>query len=250
MRCSGTSIVAYDGKPEQIIRPPESLELPVEDLSNVPPAEREDTAITITTRQAAMAFDLSRSPMLRTRLLRFEPDDHVVVMTMHHIATDAWSIDIMLREVAQLYRARIEGRASGLAPLAAQYVDYAAWQRRWLTGNVLEAQLGYWRARLSGAPRLQLPTRTAPPTARFSRSAPRVRRRSPAGRCPCAASGERQRATLFMTTLAAFKVLLALYSQQVDLCVGTPIANRRHEEVEPLIGLVREHAGAALRPLR
>ena len=175
--------------------------------------------------------------MLRVQLLRLGKDDHVVLFTTHHIIDDAWSTGILVREVGALYEAYIEGRESPLAELEIQYADYAVWQREWLQGEVLDQQLAYWRQQLSDLPVLQLPAdKPRPPVQSY-------RGRELTFTLPAQLTADLKKlsnaegATLYMTLLAAFKILLSRYSGQNDVVVGTPIAGRNHLATEELIGL-------------
>jgi amino acid adenylation domain-containing protein len=181
-------------------------------------------------------FDLSAGPLVRAVLLR-TPEDHVLALVMHHIVTDAWSMGVLVQELAASYRAEVEGAAASLPELPIQYADYAAWQREWLEAGELERQLGYWREQLHDTPAaLALPTDRARPAVQTFRG----------GLVPMRLSGELSQAlralsrgegaTLFMTLLAAFQLLLQRYSGQDDIVVGTPIANRTRSETERLIG--------------
>ncbi|MCZ4093237.1 condensation domain-containing protein [Sinorhizobium psoraleae] len=187
--------------------------------------------------EAKTPFDLARGPLIRGRLIRLTDDDHVFLLTQHHIVADGWSMGVLVRELSSLYRAFAAGRADPLPPLAIQYPDYAAWQRQWLSGERLQAQAQYWRDSLSGAPaRLALPT-----------DRPRPERQSFAGASvpvvidPDLTRGlkrlSRQHGTtLFMTVLAAWAAVLSRLSGQDDLVIGVPSANRGRREVEELIG--------------
>ncbi|MFN2323935.1 MAG: condensation domain-containing protein, partial [Trueperaceae bacterium] len=187
--------------------------------------------------EARTPFDLRRGPLLRAKVLRIASDEHVVLFTMHHIVSDGWSMEVLVREVSALYDACVRGEALALAPLAVQYADYAAWQRSWFSGDVLESQLGYWRERLAGAPPvLELPTDRprsavlgdAGATHSFILSAETSR--------ALRLLGQREGSTLFMVLLAGYQALLSRYSGQDDVLVGTPIAGRTRGETEGLIG--------------
>ncbi|XXX72653.1 amino acid adenylation domain-containing protein [Sorangium sp. So ce134] len=189
-------------------------------------------------REARTPFDLKRGPLLRARLLSLSEQEHVLLLTLHHIVSDGWSLGVLVREVTALYDAFAHGRESPLAPLAIQYADYAAWQRAWLSGAELEAQTAYWKDHLAGAPAaLELPTDRPRPAVQTYAGAT-VRRalgRELSERVD--ALSHRLGATPFMTLLAGFSVLLSRYCNQRDIVVGTPIANRTRAETEPLIGL-------------
>jgi amino acid adenylation domain-containing protein len=223
--------------PVQIIHAELPFALPVEDLGGVPEAEREAHARARATAEGARPFDLSRGPLLRARLLRLGPGDHVLVLTLHHIVSDARTQAILREEIDALYEAFREGRPSPLPELPVQYADYAAWQRRWLSGEVLDKQLAYWRGALAAPPPpLDLPAdRPRPPVMGYAGG----RRQFQVPAAARKALGEvsrREGATLFMTLLAAFDVLLQRYTGQSDLVVGTPMTNRTRAETEGLIG--------------
>ncbi|MBC7887439.1 MAG: amino acid adenylation domain-containing protein, partial [Ferruginibacter sp.] len=182
------------------------------------------------------AFDLSKDFMLRAALFTLEDGEHLLVVTLHHIAADGWSLPIIVKEVAALYGSFAEERPSELLPLQIQYADYAIWQRNYLQGTVLDNKIGYWKDKLYAVAPLQLPTDFARPVTQSTRGA------SVNFSIDKELSGQVQllcqqvNATLFMTLLATFKILLHRYSGQQDICVGTPIAGRQQQEVEELIG--------------
>jgi amino acid adenylation domain-containing protein len=232
-----TIFVTDAGQPRQVITDHQPRAFEVIDLSRSPHADREAEAHARAEAEARQPFDLSRGPMLRAELLRLAEDEHVLLLTMHHIVSDGWSAGVLVREVAALYEAYAEGRESPLAELPIQYADYAQWQREWLKGPVLDEQLGYWRGQLAGAPPLlELPTDRPRPAIQSFRG----------GRVNFALGAElskeleslsrREGATLFMTLLTAWQALLSRYSGQTGICVGTPIAGRTRAEVEGLIG--------------
>ncbi|MDX6502434.1 MAG: hypothetical protein QOG23_5698, partial [Blastocatellia bacterium] len=232
-----TSFGVVDGQPVQLIAEARRVELPVADLSQLAECEREGEVGRQLGEATQDAFNLQSGPLLRLRLLRLEEDEHVLLVMMHHIISDGWSVGVLVREVTTLYKAFSEGAPSPLPELELQYVDYAAWQREWLQGEVLEGQLSYWREQLSGAPaELELPTdrrREAEPSRRGRRQGFRVDSKVTR---ELRALGEREDVTLYMTLLAAFQTLLHHYSGQEDVVVGTAIANRMRPEVEGLIG--------------
>ncbi len=225
------------GRAAQVVLPPEPLALPVEDLSDLPEEAREAAVRGVVDEEVRHAFDLARGPLLRARLLRAGEDEHVLVLVMHHVVSDAWSMGIFFGELGEAYRARLAGREPVLAPLPVQYADFAVWQRAWLTGEVLERQLGWWRDRLRGAPAvLELPTDRPRPAVQRFHGASHVFSVPEAAASSLRALGRREGATPFMVLLAAFQLLLARYSGQDDVVVGTPIAGRNREETERLIG--------------
>ena len=154
-----THFASIDGAPVQVIAPVLELALAVTDLSGWPATERDARAEGEARIEAETPFDLARGPLIRARLLRLGAEEHIALVTMHHIVSDGWSIGVLIDEVAALYAAYVEGRPSPLPELAVQYADYAHWQRQWLAGEVLDEQLAYWKEQLSGAPTLlALPT--------------------------------------------------------------------------------------------
>jgi amino acid adenylation domain-containing protein len=232
-----TSFGEARGEPSQIIQPAPSWVLSVADLSGLPPALREEEARRRAALEAGRPFDLARGPLFRSLLLRLEDESHVVVATMHHVVSDGWSLELLMREVAALYQAAVEGRPSPLVELPLQYADFAAWQRGWLQGETLARRLGWWRERLAGAPpSLELPTDRPRPPLPSSRGAVEPVR-LPAGLVAGLRDvARRHGATLFMTLLAGFQTLLSRYARSLDVSVGTPVAGRTHVEVEELIG--------------
>jgi amino acid adenylation domain-containing protein len=232
-----TVLAAPEGSPVQVIQPAEAFLLPVVDLSGLPRREREAQALTLAGEEAGRPFDLARGPLLRGSLLRLAAGDHAVALTMHHIASDGWSLGILVREVTALYAAFAAGRPSPLPELPVQYSDFAVWQRSWLQGEVLEQEISFWRQELAGLPPLlNLPTdRPRPARQSFRGSARPVR--LPAGLTRrLEALARREGATLFMALLAGFQALLARTSGQDDLAVGSPTAGRNRVELEGLIG--------------
>ncbi|MEO8673045.1 MAG: amino acid adenylation domain-containing protein, partial [Tahibacter sp.] len=219
-----------DGETLQVIAPQLDIEVPLIEVAE------SDISVTV---QAFFdqPFDLGSGPLLRVQLLRREESRHVMLLNMHHIISDAWSIGVLVNELVELYRAGVEQRQPRLLPLPVQYADFANWQRSWLQGDALERQIGYWRQRLKDLPPLlELPTdRPRPAEQRYrGRQAPFAIPRSLVDTLNQFSRSES--ATLFMTLLAAFQVLLARYSGQSDIAVGTPIANRMRPEFERLIG--------------
>ncbi|HYH81345.1 MAG TPA: amino acid adenylation domain-containing protein, partial [Longimicrobium sp.] len=226
-----------DGEAVQVVHDPAPVRLPVVDLSAVDEGRRDAVVARLAGEEAARPFDLARGPVLRCTVLRLEPEDAVVLFTLHHIASDAWSSDLLVREVAALYGAWVRGEDARLPDLPVQYADYAVWQRRWLEGEVLDRQLAYWKARLAGAPAvLELPTdrpRAAVTSARGGLAPFTLPGDMAAG---LRALSRREGTTLFMTALAGVAALLARYGGEPDVVVGTPIANRSRAETEGLIG--------------
>jgi amino acid adenylation domain-containing protein len=231
-----TRFALDEGQPTQIIDPPQAVPMPVTDLSAMPRTEREASARQIAEAEAAEPFDLEAGPVLRALVVRLGAQEHLLVLTVHHIAFDGWSSGILERELCVGYNAYVRGREPALPALPIQYADYALWQRQWMQGEVLESQLGYWKARLADLPTLVLPTdRPRPPVLSYRGERAVFDLPGPLAQ-GLKALGRGEGATLFMTLLAVFQVLLYRYSGQEDIAVGTPIAGRRHAELEGLIG--------------
>ncbi|SFK58268.1 non-ribosomal peptide synthetase [Methylocapsa palsarum] len=243
-----TTFPAPDGQPVQAIAQQQPLTLVVEDLAEAPEAARA-AANELARQEAIRSFDLSTGPLIRVRLIRVAAEatpgaplsigsfDHLLVIVMHHIIADAWSIDILIRELSALYQAFAAGTPCPLENLPLQYADYAHWQRARLANGRLDAQLAYWRQRLAGySGVLEFPTDRARPPVPGERSGIFGWRLSEVLRRRLDALGRGEGATLFMTLLAAFYVLLWRHCGQTDLCVGSPIANRNELATEKLIG--------------
>ncbi|MCP4660712.1 MAG: amino acid adenylation domain-containing protein, partial [bacterium] len=225
------------GEPRQVITAELELALPVVDLQALPEAVREAEVGRLAAAEARLPFDLAVGPLVRVTLVRLTADDQAVLVTMHHIASDGWSMGVFRRELAVLAEAFAQGRPSPLPELPVQYADFAHWQRQWLRGEVLEAQLAYWRVELAGIPaRLELPTDRPRP------AVPSYRGRHLGVALPeelsraLAALARRQGVTSFMTLLAAFQTLLGRWAGTDDVAVGTPIAGRNRRQIEDLIG--------------
>ncbi len=220
-----------------MIAPPAAFPLPVIDLAGVPVAVRGGEVLRLAHQDSSTPFDLERGPLARAFLLRLAGDEHLLLFNMHHVISDGWSFGVLFGELSALYDAFAAGRPSPLPELPIQYADFAAWQREWLQGAALKEQVTYWRQRLQGAaPSLELPTDRARPPVQSHRG----------DQASLAITGElaaglrelsrRQQTTLFMTMLAAFKVLLHRWAGQEDIVVGSPSAGRQRVETERLIG--------------
>ena len=233
-----TTFETVDGKPVQIIHPEMKLSLTLESLEHFPAQEREAAVLQRAQQEAQTAFSLSKGPLLRARLLRLADEENIVLLTIHHIIGDDWSSNVLIQEVSALYAAFASGQPSPLPELAIQYADYAAWQRGFLSGEVLEHQLAYWKKQLAGIPPLiELPTDRPRPAVQSFRGAYQTFILPGDLSDGLIDLARKEGASPFMTLLAAFQVLLARYSGQEDICVGTPIANRGQAELESLIGL-------------
>jgi amino acid adenylation domain-containing protein len=227
-----------DGTPVQVIAPFGGLPLPLTDLSHLPPEEREaEVQRELAAEGLTRPFDLAAGPLFRVSLLRLGADEHVLLLSMHHIVSDGWSMGVLYRELEALYEAYRDGAESPLPEPPVQYADYAAWQREQLEGEALERHLAYWRERLAGAPELlDLSTDSPRPPVRTDGGATVPVRLSPELLERLQALGRSEGATLYMVLLGAFQVLLSKYSGSEDVVVGSPIAGRTRKEVEELIG--------------
>ncbi|MEH2040965.1 amino acid adenylation domain-containing protein [Nostoc sp.] len=228
-----TTFPAVDGKPLQIISPSLTINIPVLDLQSLEESEAQQ----IVTKEARQPFDLINGPLLRVTLLRLGPEFHVLVLIMHHIITDGWSMGIFIQELSSLYRAFTLSSPLLLPELPIQYADFAVWQRQWLTEEIQKQQLNYWKQQLAGAPPLlELPTdKPRPPVQTFSGATQKFQIDQNLSK-QIKTFSQQSGATLFHTLLAAFVVLMFRYSDQDDICIGSPIANRNRREIEALIG--------------
>ncbi|HJX29845.1 MAG TPA: condensation domain-containing protein, partial [Thermoanaerobaculia bacterium] len=232
-----TVFLALPEGPVQVVAGPPPVEMPWVDLSALPEAVRNAEISRLATGEARLPFDLSAGPLLRARLVRAAGAEHILLITMHHIASDGWSMGVFLSELAALYEAFTAGRPSPLPELPLQYADFAAWQRERLHGAALDALLAHWRERLAGAPPvLALPAdRPRPAVQRFRGSQVAIHLDEDLS-SRLNALGQRRGATLFMTLLAAFQTVLARWAGQEDVTIGSPFAGRLWPEAEPLIG--------------
>ncbi|HSK77695.1 MAG TPA: amino acid adenylation domain-containing protein [Thermoanaerobaculia bacterium] len=235
-----TRFPVEDGEPRQVVEPGlpgGGPALNVRDLSDVPEAEREAKVMELATEESRRPFDLANGPLFRATLLRLGAGEHALLLSLHHIVADGWSLGLLFRDLSALYAASLEGKDAALPELPTRYGDFARWQREKLQGDGLAKELAFWRERLEGAPPvLELPT-----------DHPRRLVASPQGDVEPAsldeetaaglkALGQREGATLFMTLLALFDVLLYRYTGQGDFVVGLPVANRNRTELEGVIG--------------
>jgi hypothetical protein len=230
-----TTFAVEDDLPVQAIAAVGTFALPLTDLCGLPETEREAAVARLAAQEARAPFDLARGPLFRARLLQLGTDDHVVLLTLHHIISDGWSMGVLVREIALLYTAYSTGRPSPLPDLPIQYADYTVWQRERLEGGGLEQQAAYWQQQLGGElPVLKLPSdRPRPPVQSFRGGA-------------CSATlpaalvarlkelARAEDATLFILLLAAFQTLLYRLTGQDDVCVGSPIAGRTRPELEEI----------------
>uniref|UniRef100_A0A1D9G7P5 Carrier domain-containing protein n=1 Tax=Moorena producens (strain JHB) TaxID=1454205 RepID=A0A1D9G7P5_MOOP1 len=232
-----TSFSTVNGTPTQVIHPDTTININVVDLQQYPEPLRETILQQEVQQEATTPFDLEVAPLIRCKLWQLDTTEYVLVLTMHHIVSDGWSMGILIEELSSLYQAFAASEPSPLPELPIQYADFALWQRQWLSGEILENQLNYWKEAIDGAPELlQLATDYPRPTVAtyqgrtesFSLNTELTQKLQTLSRD----SGT----TLFMTLLAAFGTLLHRYSGQEDILIGTPIANRNRREIEPLIG--------------
>jgi amino acid adenylation domain-containing protein len=223
--------------PVQIVLPPAGLRLPVADLTSLPAEEREAEAGRLLAREARRSFDLETGPLVRALLIRLADDERLLTVVTHHIASDAWSLGVLLRELGEIYSAFVAGKPSQLPALPVQYPDFARWQRSWLSGQVLERELAHWRRVLAGAPEsLGLPYDRLPSAAAKARGGRRTFALSADLWQRLLELARREGWTPFMALLAGFQALFSRYGDQEDVVVGSPIANRNWLEFEGLIG--------------
>jgi amino acid adenylation domain-containing protein len=232
-----TCFGVVDGQPIQVIKPAVNLSLPVVEVNHSNEMEHETHLRSVLAQYAQQSFDLRRGPLFRSILFRLTEEDHVLLLNMHHIVSDGWSMGIFFRELAAFYNGFIIGNSQSLPELPIQYADYAIWQREQLHGEVLERQLSYWKKRLEGKlPVLKLPTDRPRPAVLTSRGASQLFALSKELVGSLKALSVSEGGTLFMALFAAFNVLLYRYTGQEDIITGTPIAGRNRMEIEGLIG--------------
>ncbi|MEO0840570.1 MAG: amino acid adenylation domain-containing protein [Cyanobacteria bacterium J06643_5] len=232
-----TNFKTVDEELIQVTSPTKEIILNSINLQLIPKAEQEIKVKQIAVEEAQKPFDLEQDLLLRVTLLELEATEKVILLTMHHIISDGWSMEVLVKEIATLYAAFSQSLPSPLTPLQIQYADFAVWQRQWLQGEVLATQLGYWKQQLGGnLPVIQLPTDFPRSRVQSFRGDTVSFKLSSELSNKLKTIAKAQNATLFMTLLAAFKVLLYRYTGQADIVVGSPIANRNRAELEGLIG--------------
>jgi len=232
-----TTFTIMDGKPIQVSAPVLNLPVSITDLSDLPETQRQAKVQQTLVDEAQYLFNLRQGPLLRATLLRLGENEHIFTVTIHHIISDAWSMNIFFRELKLLYPALSANRPSPLAELPIQYADFSVWQRQWLTGKVLETQLDYWKKRIGPqVPVLELPTDRPRPPVQTYRGASQSSELSTTLTDKINALCKQEGVTLFMTLLAAFKTLLHRLTGQDDIIVGSAIANRNHSQIEGLMG--------------
>lgn len=231
-----TTFEVIEGQPLQVISPRLTFTLPVVNLCQLPEPEQKQEIQRLATEQSQQPFDLVRGSLLRWMLLQLGQQEYVLLFTVHHIVFDGWSIGVLFREIATLYEAFSTGKPSPLPELPIQYADFAAWQRQWLQGEVLDAQLAYWKQQLKNLPTLQFPTDRPRPAVQTFRGARRYFVLPKVLSENLKLLSQQENVTLFMTLLATFKILLHYYTKQDDIVIGTDVANRNRVEIEGLIG--------------
>jgi amino acid adenylation domain-containing protein len=232
-----TTFTTVDGQPAPASRSELTVGLRVIDLASLPVGEREAKAHELSNEEARAPFDLTQGPLIRTTLIRMAEQRYLFLVVMHHIVSDGWSLVLFFQELSAIYEAFARGEESPLSERNIQYADYAAWQRDWLSGDVLQTQLTYWKKQLGGElPVLELPTDRPRPAVQTFNGAREWLVLPEALTAAVLALSRREGATLFITLLAAFKVLLYRYTGQENVIVGSPIANRPQVETESLIG--------------
>jgi amino acid adenylation domain-containing protein len=231
-----TTFTTIDSQPMQVIAPQLPLTMSVLDLSRLPIDERAVEARRLR-EEALRPFDLERGPLVRASLLRLAEDEHLLLLTMHHIVSDGWSLGVLIHEMATLYEGFVAGQTPSLPELPIQYADFAVWQRQWLSGEVLERQLAYWEEQLGGSPAvLELPTDRPRPAVQTNQGSFLTCEIGKELTEALKELSRREGVSLYMLLLAAFKTLLARYAGQEQVVVGTPIANRNWIDIENLIG--------------
>ncbi|MBE9228059.1 amino acid adenylation domain-containing protein, partial [Phormidium sp. LEGE 05292] len=231
-----TTFKTIDGQPVQIVESEIKFELSVVNLPRVAVSDRERISEQLATAEAQRPFNLTTDRLLRVTLLQFDSNEAVLLLTLHHIVADGWSLGVLIRELAYFYTAFVEERSPQLPPLPIQYTDFTCWQHNWLKGKVLEEQLAYWRKQLQDLPVLDLPSHRPRPTVQTYRGATFPLQLSPTLTQGLETLSQQSGGSLFMTLLAAFQTLLYRYTGQEDIAIGSPIANRHRSELEGLIG--------------
>ncbi|HEY4423184.1 MAG TPA: condensation domain-containing protein, partial [Pyrinomonadaceae bacterium] len=229
-------ITSDDGSPAQVILPPATFNLPQRDLRHFPEPERELEVRRVIAEEGQKPFQLSSAPLLRWLLLRTAEEEHIFIITIHHIITDGWSLGVFLSELAMSYESYLEQRPAPLPELLVQYADFAVWQRNWLRGEAFDRLLDYWQQQLKGAARLELPTDRPRPAIQTYRGAKQFASLSPQLTQSLKELSRQEEATLYMTMLACLNTLLHYYTGQNDIVVGSNVANRNRRETELLIG--------------
>ncbi|MGA9380654.1 MAG: amino acid adenylation domain-containing protein, partial [Phormidium sp.] len=232
-----TNFITVDGQATQIIHPSFNWNLSVVESKQLSTTEPETAIAELVKQEANQPFDIANDLLIRAKLIVFSETEHILLVCMHHIVSDAWSMNVFVTELAELYNAYAQDQPSPLSALAIQYADFALWQREWLSGEILQTQLNYWQEQLANAPALlSLPTDRPRKAEQTFVGTHQQFTLSPELSQKLNQLSQEQGVTLFMTLLAAFKTLLYRYTGQSDILVGSPIANRNYSEIEGLIG--------------
>lgn len=233
-----TTFDVVDGQLMQVVIPELLLPLEFTDLQSLPINSREDTALRQIWQAIQHPFHLNKGPLFRVQLWQLQDREHLLLLTLHHIIFDEWSSGVLIRELGEWYAARVEGKPMALSELPIQYADFAHWQREWLQGEVLNAQLRYWKQQLRDVPVLNLPGMASRPSIPSHHGASQLLELPQRLLDALEELSQQTGVTLFMTLLAAFQALLHRYTSQTDMAVGSPIANRHRSELEGLIGFL------------
>jgi amino acid adenylation domain-containing protein/non-ribosomal peptide synthase protein (TIGR01720 family) len=231
-----TTFEQADGRGVQVVHPPSGVSLPVLDLSGLPEPERTAELDRVLAAESSQPFDLSRGPLMRVRLVRLDDQDHALILVMHHIITDGWSMGVLVEELGALYRAADRHEVADLWPLPVQYADFATWQRTALAGPALDEGLAYWRLRLDGVAPLELPTDRPRPAVRTSAGAMHEFVVPAEVTAQLKELGRQHDGTLFITLVAACQLLFSRWSGQDDIAIGTVVSGRERTELEGLVG--------------
>ncbi len=232
-----TNFITVNGQPNQVIQTVTNWAVSVIDLQHLSPKEQEIAAKKLVKEQAFKTFDLGKEALVRATLILLNNNEYWLLLCLHHVISDGWSMGVLIEELTALYNAVNQGQPSPLKPLPIQYADFAIWQRQWLQGEVLENQLNYWKKQLADAPTfLPLPTDKPRPAVQTFTGAHQEFQLSLELTQKLTELSQQQGVTMFMTLLAVYGVLLYRYTGQSDILIGTPIANRNRREIESLIG--------------
>jgi len=232
-----TNFSAVDGEPVQAIAITRNVTLPVVDLRPLSASERELEYQKLASHSAMYVFNIAEEPLLRTQLVQLTPTENVLLLTIHHIIFDGWSFNIFIEELTTVYSALVENQAPNLPEINLQYVDFAVWEQQWLQGEVLESELAYWQQKLALMPALlELPSDRPRPAVQSFRGANQAFTIKQDISEALVNLSQQQGVTLFILLLTAFKILLYRYTNQSDIVVGTPVANRQHSQIQRMIG--------------
>ncbi len=232
-----TVFASVEDEVRQIVLSTRTFDLPLSDISEIPIGQREETALLIAGEEAGKPFDLSKGPLLRAKLLRLSTEDHILVLVIHHIISDGWSMNLLFQEMGELYGSIVASKQPQLPRLNLQYSDYSRWQRAFVAGDFLAGEIDYWKNKLQGAETiLQLPTDHPRPVTHSGRGKSVHFNLSEETNNRLKALTKSENATLFMALLSVFQVLMGRYTNQDNVLIGTPTAGRNDVELENLIG--------------